>query len=127
MFLDWVLKTEQSLGGESLSYLDMMERNIQVIVIIGIVVIAVIAIAIVSIIIVTISIIGIIILDMLEQNIPAIIIIISYQLINILINSDQEENRRARERQIMEEGKIFIIFKIFLFCRVIGMDYCEEE
>ena len=25
-----MLKTEQSLGGESLSYLDMMERNIQV-------------------------------------------------------------------------------------------------
>jgi hypothetical protein len=42
---DWVLKTEQSLGGESLSYLDMMERNVQ------------------------------------------------------------EDNRRARERQIMDEGQ----------------------
>ena len=25
--LDWVLKTEHSLNGDSLSYLDMMERN----------------------------------------------------------------------------------------------------
>ena len=28
----------------------------------------------------------------------------------MMINCEQEENRRARERQIMEEGKIFIIF-----------------
>ena len=27
VFLDWVLKTEQSVIGDSLSYLDMMERN----------------------------------------------------------------------------------------------------
>ena len=28
-YLDWLLKTEHSLNGESLSYLDMMERNVQ--------------------------------------------------------------------------------------------------
>ena len=44
IFADWVLKTEQSVIGDSLSYLDMMERT------------------------------------------------------------NMEENRRARERQIMEEG-----------------------
>ena len=48
-FLDWVLKTDHGLDGDSLSYLDMMERN------------------------------------------------------------KEEENRRARERIIMEEGRLVFI------------------
>ena len=49
VFLDWVLKTDHGLDGDSLSYLDMMERN------------------------------------------------------------KEEENRRARERIIMEEGRYTVI------------------
>ena len=56
-FIDWVLKTEQSLGGESLSYLDMMERNIQVIIVIIVFIVIIVIIVFIVIIVLFISII----------------------------------------------------------------------
>ena len=85
-----MLKTDHGLDGDSLSYLDMMERNTQV-----------------TIITITniINVIFIIFIAKFTSRLPPSPLSSSLSS-NVIINKLlQEEQRRARERQLMDEGR----------------------